>query len=146
VRERGSSPIELAAGVLLILVPVALLTLSFGPWLGRRSFVRSAAAEAARYLVISDGAEGAVLERVATMASNNGYTTAELRIGFCGGPIHGLDQERLSTCAGSLDRDATVSVRVEMDVPGVMTLFGTVGDLVTAYEHYEIVEPYRSMP
>lgn len=146
--DRGAAPLELAAGVLLVLVPIALLVLSFGPWLGRRSLVRSAAAEAARYLIVSNGDEEGAAQRVASMVLNNGYPVSDVRLAFCGGLAFRLTEPAVSTCGGpdGLERDAPISVRVEMEVPGVMTVFGTVGSLVTAYEHTEIVEPYRSMP
>lgn len=145
--ERGAAPVELAAGVALILVPTALLILSFGPWLERHSFVRVAAAEAARHVVVSGGDEAGAAQRVASMAANSGLDPASIRIGFCGGAPAGLGQPAASSCVGSgLFPDGAVTVRLEADVPLLVLPSFTLGGLVTAYEHTERVEPYRSLP
>ena len=75
---------EMALGVGLLMVPVAMLVMSFGPGLERRSFVRLAAAEASRAVVISDGDVSTALVQVSAMAFNHGYRPAEVSVGLCG--------------------------------------------------------------
>ena len=46
---------ELALGLMLLVVPVAIVVLSIAPVFEHRNFVRRAAAEAARTMVLSTG-------------------------------------------------------------------------------------------
>ena len=51
--EQGATPIEFAAGVGLLLIPIVFLVASFAPWVERQSMARVAAAEAARLVATS---------------------------------------------------------------------------------------------
>lgn len=143
--ERGSTAVELAAGVGLLLIPMALLVLSFAPWLERRVFVRSAAAEAARWVILSDGDEPAVSALLAGMASGSGLEPSEVGVSLCGGPVSPAGSAPRSTCLPLL-RGGVVSVEVSTDVPLVRTPFGHVGGLTVSARHVEMVDLYRSLP
>ena len=56
-RQRGTAAIELVVGVALLMVPMAMIVLSFAPLLEARTFVRLASAELARTVAITDGDE-----------------------------------------------------------------------------------------
>jgi hypothetical protein len=138
VTERGTAPIELALGVLVLLVPVALLVLSFGPMLERRAVVRSMAVDVARTIVFTDGDASGALERLAWRLGEPGVAAAELHVGICGSPPLPLD-EVPTRC--DLDRLDIVEVAVTMGVD-VRLLPG--GPTSVSYTHTEPVDPYRS--
>jgi hypothetical protein len=144
-REHGTVPIELAAAVGLLLLPAALLVLSFGPWLERRTLVRSVAAEAARLEVLSDGDEIAVSRLVAGWAERNGIDPAGLEVALCGGPASPADRPLRSTCL-PLRRSEVVAVEVRTVVPVVRTPFGDVGGVTVSATAVEVVDRHRSLP
>ena len=53
--ERGATPVELALGLMLLVVPVAIIVLSIAPVFEHRNFARRAASEAARIMVLTTG-------------------------------------------------------------------------------------------
>jgi hypothetical protein len=157
MKERGSSPIELALGVLLILVPVALMVLSFGPWLERRSFVRVAAREVARFYITSDGADPS--PQLLAMAAT--YRIDSVRLGLCGAkPAEFHSDGGIASDCPPLDQVADlgeagggVSASVEVDVPLFVLPWSdagghrrTVGGVVVSATHTEYVDLYRSFP
>lgn len=144
-RERGTVPVELAAAVGLLLLPTALLVLSFGPWLERRTLVRSAAAEAARLEVLSDGDEDAVARLVAEWAARNGVDTGGFEVALCGGPATPADRPLRSSCV-PLRRGEVVTVEVRTVVPLVRTPFGDVGGVTVSATAVEVVDRHRSLP
>ncbi|MFO7548914.1 MAG: hypothetical protein R6X29_08630 [Acidimicrobiia bacterium] len=144
-RQRGSIPVELAAAVGLLLIPTALLVLSFGPWLERRTLVRTAAAEAARLEVVSDGDEEAVARLVAAWAGRNGLDAGGLQLALCGGAATPADRPLLSTCL-PLRRGEIVAVEVRTVVPLVRTPFGDVGGVTVTATAIEMVDRHRSLP
>jgi hypothetical protein len=144
-REHGTVPVELAVAVGLLLLPTALLVLSFGPWLERRTLVRSAAAEAARLEVLSDGDEVAVGRLVAGWAERNGLDPAWFEVALCGGPSTRADRPLRSTCL-PLRRSEVVTVEVRTVVPVVRTPFGDVGGVTVSATAVEVVDRHRSLP
>ncbi len=146
--DRGAAAIELALGVLVILIPLALLALSFGPTLERRSFVRAAAAETARYIVMSEGAESEAIDRLRASAAANGLRPSEVGVSLCGGPVTGLFAPLESSCVGvdGLGRGTLVEVWLEADVV-VIPVPRIEGAIVkVGYRHTEIADLYRSIP
>jgi hypothetical protein len=140
--------VELALGVLVVLIPMALLALSFGPTLERRSFVRSASAETARYIVLTEGNEVAALDRLREVAMNNGIRPSEMTVSLCRGPMTRLSEPPRSTCSGpdGIGRGALVEVRLEVDVI-VFPVPRIEGALIrVGYRHIEIADLYRSIP
>lgn len=137
--ERGSAPIEFAVGVLVLLVPVALLVLSFGPALERRVLARSLAVDVARALVVSGGAvsEESVL-RFSRLIETSGVSQASVRVGVCGSPSRPV--EMIDEC--SLGGRTAVEVEVEVDVPRLLPGIPE----VVSHTYTEPLDPYRSTP
>jgi len=138
--------LELALGVLVILVPLAALVLSFGPWLEHRTFVRLAAAEAARLVVTTNGDESAARARIAGLASGSGIEEHGVSVSFCGGDRTPLGAAPAGSCGERVPRGGTVTVEVAVAVPLVVTPYGPLAVREAAYRHTEPVDPYRSIP
>jgi hypothetical protein len=132
--ERGASPIELALGILTIVVPIALVVLLVAPVFEARNFVRRAAAEAARAGVLAEVDQLAVAATsVANLAAGMGVASEEISVLFCdGGPC-------------SWTRGAVFVVEVSMPVQQVSELL-PVGELTVRARHSEQVDVYRSRP
>ena len=141
--QRGSAPLELVLGIGLILIPLAFISLSFGPLLQRMVFTRIAAAEAARELVLSDGSEAAVLVLVRQMALNHGLAIGGVGVGFCGGPVGPAASPPASVC-GPPVKGQVVTVMITTRSPAFWTPYGTVGRVTIRASHAEMVGLYRS--
>lgn len=133
-KERGASPLELAMGLMLLVVPVTIIALSVAPVFEHRNFVRRAAAEAARTLVlVEDEPEAAAIAVVEDVADGMGIDPGNVTVVLCGG----------SVCL--LERGAQVAVEVRATVPELSS-FLPIGDLTVTATHVEQVDPYRSRP
>ncbi len=141
--QRGSAPIELVLGVGLLLIPLTLLALSFGPLLQRLVFVRIAAAEAAREWVLSDGSEAGVLLLVAEIARNHEAGVASVEVGFCDGGAGPVTSPPRSTC-GPPAMGLVVWVVVSTVAHWLVTPYGAVGNVTVRATHEEPVGLYRS--
>ncbi len=130
--ERGASPLELVLGLMLIVVPVAVMVLSVAPVFEHQNFVRRASAEAARTLVLAphDGHEAA-LAVVTALALGADIDPGLVDVQFCGGAGCGLL------------RGSIVSVEVSVTVPEI-SAFLPIGDLTVRSVHSEQVDPFRS--
>lgn len=140
--DRGHAAVELALGVAVLLLPVALAVTAFGPWSERRVFAEAAAAEGARALAVELDHAGAE-ELVGRMIDAQGLGLDRVRLGWCGStPVS------LGRAAGScpLARGSTVTLDVEVWAPLVMTPWGAVGGLWVAADHSEPIDLYRSLP
>lgn len=131
--ERGASPLELAMGLMLIVVPVAVMVLSVAPVLEHHNFARRAAAEAARTLVLNPTESGYLHARnlVRTLAVGHNIDPGLIDVRFCGGDL----------C--SLERGGIVTVEVVVGVPEV-SAFLPIGDMTVTAIHAEQIDPYRS--
>jgi hypothetical protein len=139
VRERGVVAVELALSVLVLLVPVAILVLSFAPLLERRTLARSLAVEIARSIVISDGQVGPGLERMLWQAEVSGVGPEEVRVAVCGDQL----REVVDVTGRCSIVGPTVEVSVEVAVePNLLPG----GPMSVTYTHREPVDPYRSRP
>ncbi len=134
---------ELILGVGLVLVPLALLALSFGPLLQRMVFVRIAAAEAARELVLSDGSEEGVQQLVRMIALNHGVNPDLVSVGFCRGTPTPLTARPGSAC-GPPVKGKLLQVEVTVEGSALFTPYGAVGDVRLRASHTEMVGLYRS--
>ena len=141
--ERGSAPIEMLLAIGLILVPMALISLSFGPYLQRMVFVRIAAVEGGRELVLSDGSEAGVLALITEIARNHGVEAGEVAVGFCGGTIRPVTDPPGPGC-GPPTKGGRFTVTVTVNVPAFITPYGEVGQVTTGASHTEMVGLYRS--
>lgn len=143
--QRGSAPIELVLGIGLILIPLALLSLSFGPLLERMVFTRIAAAEAARELVLSDGSEASALHVVRQIALNHGVGPEGVSVGFCDGNTGPVTSPPRSSC-GPPVKGGSVKVLIVVSSPALVTPYGTVGSVSVRAHQTEMVGLYRSTP
>lgn len=147
MRQRGAAPIELALGVGLLMIPMAMIVLSFGPGLEIRSFVRQAAAEASRSVVLSDGDVANTVTQIAAMAANHGLEPADVRLGLCGAAPQPLTSGGGSACPVPLPRGLYVQAVIEMDAPSI-TVPGIgvdVGGFVISTRHESLVDLYKSV-
>lgn len=131
--ERGSAPIEFAAGVLLLLIPVVLLMVSFAPALERRVLARSLAADIGRSVALAGGSvSDADLVGWNRRVRESGVAPDEIVVGLCGAPM--VPIEILGSCADP----AVVEVAVRVAVGGVVS--------EVEYHHRQPVPRFRSVP
>jgi len=141
VSDRGHAAVEFGLAVGLLLLPVALAVLSFGPWSERRVLVEAAAAEAARAAVISlDLDDGGQV--VSAIARDQGIDPDQVRLGWCGATPAPV-QPGLSGCV--LARGAQVEATVQFWAPLVSTPWGSVAGLWVTGSHAEPIDLYRSL-
>lgn len=132
--ERGSVPIEFALATGLLLLPVAVLVLTFPTWVERQSMARLAAQEAARTVAVASDpvtAAAAGHDLAELIASNHGAPGAITSVAYEGAPVRG----------GSVTAVVTVTVPLP-DLP----VFGGLPDATWTTRHTEPVDPYRSFP
>ena len=133
-RESGASPVELALGLMVLVVPVAILVLSIAPVFEHRNFVRRAAAEAARIMVLTTGDPNAeALDFVVAQAASLGIDPDNVTVVLCGG----------SGC--SVYRGAVVTVDVSVAIEELSS-FLPIGTITVHAVHSERVDTYRSRP
>ncbi len=154
--ERGAAPLELALGIGVLMIPVALAVLSFGPALERRTFARLAAAEAARAVVISGGDSAAAIAQITAMATNHDIPVGEVSIGLCDAgpaPLPGgataCPAELLPAAAeGEPGARDMVEAEVAVVVPLINLGFWntSVGGVSVTFRHEAPVDLYRSLP
>jgi hypothetical protein len=141
MRERGHAAVEVALAVGLLLFPVAIAVLAFGPWSERRVFAEAAAAEAARMAVIELRTEPGS-QVVADMTLSHGLDRSLVRLGWCGWE----PAEVLSNGSGcSFARGTEVTAEVLVWVPLITTPWGEVGGLWVSAVHSEPIDLYRSL-
>jgi hypothetical protein len=150
VNDGGSASLELALGILVLMFPVALAIMSFGPWMERTVFARQAAAELSRSVVIAEGDTEGALGQIAAMVVNHGYGPGDVRVGLCGAAPTPVIAGGATACPPTLSRGAAVRARVEVEVPLVVLPWSrggdpvTVGGLAVSAEHESLVDLYRS--
>ncbi len=139
--DRGHAAVELGLAIGLLLVPVAIAVLAFGPWSERRVFAEAAAAEAARSAVIelSTASGSAVLSE---MTMNHGLESDVVRLGWCGRPPTSLPN---SAADCTLDRGTEVTAEVLVWTPLFNTPWGAVGGIWVRAVHSEPIDLYRSL-
>lgn len=129
----------MAAGLLLL--PVALVVMSLGPWSERRVDAEALAAEAARAAVLElDVVAGT--EEVVAATSTLGLDPDGVRIGWCGSDAQLIGEESGGCGFG---RGSVISVTVELWTPLIATPWGPVGGLWVIGEHSEPIDLYRSL-
>lgn len=137
--ERGYASIEFAMAVGVILLPIALVVLSFGPWLERRVAAESAAAEGARTAVLElDVSAGSDMLLETTRSS--GLADEHVRVGWCG-----ASPASAPTGGCSFARGSAVEIDVEIWAPLFRTPWGEVGGIWVSGNHSEPVDLYRSL-
>lgn len=147
--ERGATPVEFAAGVGLLLIPVVFLVASFAPWVERQSMARVAAAEAARLVATSPtGAvdEASIAGVVSTIATNHGIDAGDARVYFCP-PEGAADTVRAAASCSPIFRGQLLRVEVDVQLPAItIPLIASVGEVTWTAVHIEQVDRYRSLP
>jgi hypothetical protein len=132
--ERGATPVELALGVMLLVVPVTIIVLSIAPVFEHRNFVRRAAAEAARTMVLSTADPSAeALTVIEAQARSMGIDPDNVTVLLCGGEM----------C--TVDRGSVVTVEVTVVVEE-LSAFLPIGTITVNAVHSEQVDLYRSRP
>jgi hypothetical protein len=132
--ERGATPVELALGVMLLVVPVTIVVLSIAPVFEHRNFARRAAAEAARTMVLSTGDPSAeALVVIEAQARSMGIDPGDVTVLLCGGTACPVDR-------GSV---VTVDVTVLVDE---LSSFLPIGTITVNAVHSEQVDMFRSRP
>ncbi len=125
---------ELALGVMLLVVPVAIVVLSIAPVFEHRNFARRAAAEAARTMVLSTGDPSAeALAVIEAQARSMGIDPGDVTVLLCGG----------AQCA--VDRGSVVTVDVTVLVKELSS-FLPFGTITVQAVHSEQVDMFRSRP
>ena len=127
----------------MLLIPLALLSLSFAPLLQRMVFVRIAAAEAARELVLSDGSEARVLALIREIANNHEVQVAGVSVGFCDGDMGPVDSLLRSDC-GSPVKGNLFKVVISTRAPAFSLPTARWKCHREGYPHREMVGLYRS--
>ena len=141
MNDEGHGAVEFALAVGLLLLPIAIAVLAFGPWSERRVVAEAAAAEAARTAVVSlDLARGSQV--VSVIGANHGLSSESIRLGWCGSEL-AVPESAISGC--SLERGSEVVAEVQIWTPIVSTPWGPVGGLWVTGVHAEPVDLYRSL-
>jgi hypothetical protein len=140
--DRGHAAVELALAVGLLLLPVAIAVLGFGPWMERRVFAEAAASESARAAVLDLNTSTGTLV-VGQMAADHALGPDLVRVGWCG-----AEPRALPLASGScvFERGGTVDVEVRVWVPVVSTPWGEIGGVWVGSVHREQIDLYRSLP
>jgi len=130
VRDRGSAPLELAAGIGLLLIPAVLLVLSFAPWVERQMGARELARNVARAAAVAGSVPDA--EALIAQATHNyGIERADISVRLSGDAGRG----------GLVTANVTVQMPV-ISIPGI----GGLGSVSWTVHHTEQVDLYRSFP
>ncbi len=117
--ERGSTPIELALGLMMIVVPVAIVVLLVAPIFEARNFARRAAAEAARAGVVAvEDPLGQAATRLSSLAAGLGMRRRRHRR---------VLRQRLP-CSWARGANFVVEVSVQVDQVSDLLPIGTLTD------------------
>jgi hypothetical protein len=134
--ESGFVALELALGISLLVLPVALLVIALPGWSERQSTARTIAREVARDAARSSTCDLDGAQRLAaTMAENLGLRPEDVQV-------------RLDCVAGdALDAGTDLSADVTVSMPAVqIPLVGAVGAWDWTARHREPVDRYGSAP
>lgn len=133
--QEGSAPVELAAGVVLLLLPVALLVATLPRWAEAHATARLAAREAARVAATEGDAAAASLgeDHAREILANRGF----------GDALRGLTVLVPGEQDGGVARHGVVVAEVHLEVwaPPIA------GRALTVHaRHHERLDGYRSLP
>ncbi len=130
--DAGAVPVEFAAAVGMLLIPIFIFVVTIAPVVERRNVAGRAAAEAARAFVVADdpaGGQAAAQSIVDQINAGHPFTLT------------------LTNLAGDLERGSMVTASVEVNMP-VIIFPGVVEVDVADYTatHREEVDLFRSLP
>lgn len=129
--DDGAVPVEFAAAIGFLVFPVFVFVMTIAPVVERRNVAGRAAAEAARAFVVAPDAASGSSAAQSIIDQVNASHPFDLTLSL----------------AGSLDRGATVTASVQVDMP--IVIFPGVAELeVASYTatHVEEVDLLRSFP
>lgn len=138
--ERGFGTAAWMVGIALVVLPLALVTLSLPRWYERTDVARAVAQDVAR-TVARAGDLGVGLDAAATTAK-----AAAAAAGLS------VEADCASACLhyrveGRLDRGESITVSVTVDLPGMMVpLVGTITPGSWTAVHSERIDDFRSLP
>jgi hypothetical protein len=135
-RERGFVVVEFAAGIALLVLPVALLVLSLPSWAERQSVARVVVREVGR-TVARDGrcSTGAARRLAAVVATNHGLAAREISVVLGCAP------------GAALPAGGVVSVAVTVREPGLRVPgIGRIGEWFFTTRHSEPIDRYAGAP
>jgi hypothetical protein len=139
--DAGSAPVEFAAGVALLVLPVTLLVAALPHWVEHQAAARQAAREAARAVTVAADPRAAVADAEALareVLANHAVAAAAVLEVVVDAPL-GSD--------GRVARGEDVVARVRIRVPVTVTpLTGAIGGFTVTAVHREPVHAYRSLP
>lgn len=139
--DGGHAGVELAMAVAVLMLPVALTVIGFGPWSETRVLAEATAAEAARATALElDHAAGAAV--IASSTANAGVNSELVRLGWCGADTGPLTHP---TGVCLLTRGGVVEATVQIWTPLVSTPWGAIGGLWVTADHSEPIDLYRSL-
>jgi hypothetical protein len=132
--QRGSVAIELALGVGLLLVPIALIVITIPTWSERQTTARAIVREVARTTAVAGVCDIRAADSVAeTMAANLGVDVGDIRV-----DLDCFPGQRLA-------RGGEVGVAVTIRMPAIrFPGITSVGAWRWTARHREPVDPYRS--
>lgn len=140
-RERGAVPIELALGVGVLVLPIAVLVAVLPTWAERQATARTAAAEAARAVAVADSYPAGVARArtlAGRIAANRGLGQEVAAVELRGGDADG---------DGVPDRDGAVTASVTVHVPLTpLPGMSPAGGFAISAAHTEPIDAYRSFP
>lgn len=129
--QEGFIAAEWAFAIGFLLLPAALLVVSFPRWSERQNMAKVAAAEASRAVALANDTDSGIDRAralVAEIAGNHGVDPTTVTVSFAG----------TTTRGGTVT--ATVSVVLPaLSVPGV----GSLGTVQWSTSHSELVDQYR---
>jgi hypothetical protein len=139
--DRASVPVEFAAGVALLVLPVALLVAVLPQWVEHQSAARLAAREAARAAAVAvdpAAAEAAAETLAVDVLANHGITGEAVTAVRVAVPVG---------AGGQVVRGGDVVATVRVVAPLTVTpLTGAIGGFPVSATHREPIDAYRSLP
>ena len=138
-RDSGHAAVEFALAIGVLLLPVALVAVSFGSWLEGRVTAEATASEGSRraalQLNVAEGTATAI-----DVLGASGIAPEHARLGWCGAApgVGGAG-------ACSFTRGSVVELVVQVWVPLFETPWGPVGGLWVEGHHAEPTDLYRSL-
>lgn len=138
--DRGSVGLELALGLGLLVLPVAMLVAVFPGWAERTAMARVAAQEAARIAVLADDPDDGEIAGVAfadQIARNHGVPAQDLTTTVL------VPRDPDGSPARGGEASATVSVVIRLPE---LALTGGAKAFSWSVTHAERIDDYRSFP
>lgn len=130
--EAGFVTVEFVLGVVLLVIPVALVVLTLPAWFSRQELAREAAQQAARAAVVNQSTAPAQAV-VTQIAADNGLGAGQMGLAFSSSP--------------TFSPGGVVTAEVSVQMPAVHVFgVGSFGSFTWTASFSEPVDQYRSLP